>query len=42
LSADVLRFIDVDHVVDLWNELHLSSHVREPWERWLRARELLG
>lgn len=42
LADDVLHFIDVDQVIDLWDELHLSPHVREPWERWLRARGLLG
>ena len=41
LAEDVLHFIDVDQVVDLWDELYLSPHVREPWERWLRARGLL-
>ena len=35
LGEDVLHFIDVDQVVDMWDELHLSPHIRAPWERWL-------
>ena len=29
LEADVLWFIDT--LLDVWGELHLSPHVREPW-----------
>ena len=39
LEADVLWFIDT--LLEVWGELHLSPHVREPWERWLRDRGLL-
>ena len=41
LDEDVLHFIDVDQVVDMWDELHLSPHIRAPWERWLRSHGLL-
>ena len=40
-QAPGLSWADVDQVVDLWDEMHLSPHVREPWKRWLRARGLL-
>ena len=41
-DADVLRYVDVDDLVDVWAELLLSSHIRIPWQRWLRATGLLG
>ena len=41
LARDVLWFVDLDILIEEWDALHLSSHVREPWERWLRARGLL-
>ncbi len=41
LDEDVLWFIDVDEVVAVWGELHLSPHIRAPWGRWLRAHGLL-
>ena len=28
-------------VVAMWGELHLSPHIRAPWERWLRTHKLL-
>ena len=31
LDEDVLWFIDVDEVVAMWGELHLSPHIRVPW-----------
>ena len=41
LEDDVRRFIDIDVLVEVWDELYLSPHVREPWEAWLRERELV-
>lgn len=41
LDEDVLWFIDVDEVAALWGELHLSPHIRAPWQRWLSAHGLL-
>ena len=41
LDEDVLHFIEVDQVVDMWAEMHLSPHIRAPWERWLRERGLI-
>lgn len=41
LEDDVRRYIDLDTLVDLWHELHLSPHVRAPWERWLLQRCLI-
>ena len=41
LDEDVLWFIDVDEVVTMWDDLHLSPHIRAPWQRWLRAHGLV-
>lgn len=35
---DVLHFIDVDDLVDLWNDLVLPIHVRRAWAEWSRKR----
>ena len=40
LGEDVLHFVDVDRVVDMWDELHLSLHIRALWERWLLDSDL--
>ena len=37
-ADDVRYFVDVDQLVELWDELVLSPHVRAVWEDWLRAR----
>ena len=37
-AADVRYFIDVSQLVDLWDELVLSPHVRAAWAAWLRLR----
>lgn len=39
---DVRYFIDVDHLIDLWDELVLSPHVRAAWDEWLRRRGRLA
>ena len=41
LEDDVRRYIDLDTLLDLWDELWLSPHVREAWTAWLRGRGLL-
>ena len=41
-ADDVRYFVDVDQLVELWDELVLSPHVRAVWEDWLRARGRLG
>ena len=41
LDADVLWFVDIDEVVAMWAEMHLSPHIRIPWQRWLWDRGLL-
>ena len=38
---DVRRFIDVDQLIDLWDELVLPSHVRAAWARWLSEHRSL-
>ena len=35
---DVRRFIVVDDLVDLWDELYLPEHVRAAWCEWLAGR----
>ena len=42
LDDDARRFIDIDVLADVWDELYLSPHVREAWSRWLSQRELIG
>ena len=39
---DVRRFIDVDLLVQMWDDMWLSPHVRERWRRWLGDRGLIG
>ena len=34
-EADVREFIDVDQVIELWDELWLAPHVREPWMHYV-------
>ena len=41
LDDDVRYYIDLDILLDIWNELWLSPHVREAWINWLRDRGLL-
>ena len=41
LDEDVLWFVDVEEVVAMWAEMHLSPHIRIPWQRWLWDRGLL-
>jgi hypothetical protein len=33
---DVRCFIDVDGLIDLWDEVVLPRHVRQAWADWLR------
>ena len=32
---DVRRIIDVDELIDLWDELVIPRHVRRAWADWL-------
>ena len=41
-EADVLWYIEIDVLLDEWAALHLSPHIRVPWDRWLRERGLSG
>lgn len=34
-ADDVRRFIDVEELVALWDELYLPDHVRRAWATWL-------
>lgn len=40
-EADIRRFIEVEVLVEQWDEMVLSPHVRAAWEAWLRQRRLL-
>ena len=42
LDDDVRWFIDLDVLVEVWDELYLSPHVREAWGRWLAQRGLIS
>lgn len=33
---DVRRFVDVDQLLELWDELTLPSRVRREWAEWFR------
>jgi len=34
-ADDVRRFVDVDELIALWDELYLPDHVRRAWAAWL-------
>ncbi|WP_419926431.1 hypothetical protein [Candidatus Poriferisocius sp.] len=42
LDEDVRWFIDLDVLVEIWEELYLSPHVRLAWSRWLTQQGLIG
>lgn len=37
---DLRLYIDVAHLVEMWDDMWLSPHVCERWHRWLRDRDL--
>jgi len=41
LDDDMLYYIDLDVLLEVWDELWLSPHVRDAWSVWLRARGLI-
>ena len=41
LDDDVRFYIDLDVLLDIWDEMWLSPHVRDAWTVWLRGRGLL-
>ena len=41
LDGDVRCYIYLDVLLDVWDELWLSPHVREAWTAWLRGRHLI-
>ena len=41
LDDDVRYYIDLDVLLEVWDELWLSPHVRDAWTVWLRDRGLL-
>ncbi|MCQ3809789.1 MAG: hypothetical protein KTV68_04460 [Acidimicrobiia bacterium] len=41
LEEDVLRYIDLDVLLGVWDELCLSPYVRDAWSKWLSERDLL-
>ncbi len=42
LEDDVRFYIDIDVLLDVWDELWLSPHVRDAWYVWLRRRRLVA
>ena len=38
LEDDVRFYIDFDVLLEVWDDLVLSPHVRAPWTRWLADR----
>ena len=41
LDEDVRYYIDLDTLLEVWDELWLSPHVLEAWSAWLRDRGLI-
>ena len=41
LDDDVRYYIDIDVLVELWDDLWLSPYVREAWSAWLHDRGLI-
>jgi transcriptional regulator with XRE-family HTH domain len=35
---DIRRYVRLEDLLDLWDELVLPDHVRAAWDRWLAAR----
>ena len=42
LGDDVRFYIDIDVLLNVWDELWLSPHVRDAWYVWLRRRRLVA
>ena len=42
LDDDVRSCIDLDVLLEVWDELWLSPHVRYAWSEWLRRRQLMA
>ncbi len=42
LDDDVRYYIDLDTLLELWDELWLSRHVRAAWSTRLRSRGLIN
>ena len=41
LDEDVLFYIDLDRLLEVWDDLWLSPYVRDAWAEWLQARNLI-
>ena len=41
LDEDVLFYIDLDRLLEVWDDLWLSPYVRDAWTEWLQARNLI-
>ena len=41
LDDDVRFYIDLDRLLEVWDEMWLTPHVREAWSAWLRDRGLI-
>lgn len=41
LDEDVLFYIDLDRLLEVWDDLWLSPYVRDAWTEWLQARSLI-
>ena len=35
LDDDVRYFVDIDDLVEMWDDIHLAPHVRQRWQQWL-------
>lgn len=41
LDEDVRYYIDLDRLLEVWDDLWLSPWVRDAWTEWLQARQLI-
>ena len=41
-TDDILTYVDLEHLVESWDSLHIAPHVREQWGAWLRSHGLIA
>ena len=41
LDDDVRHFIRLEHLLEMWERIYLSPHVREAWDDWMTRRGLV-
>lgn len=41
VEQDVLFYVDLDRLLEVWDDLWLSTRIRKAWTEWLTARGLI-